>query len=207
MSLICGIDEAGRGPLVGPVTAACVILPSDFDNSILHDSKKMTEKKRFEVAPIIKEKAIAWSFCHVDHPVIDRINILAATLLAMKSAFETLHDNCGNPVFIKDLPVSELVVDGTFLPHFDSKVVSSIGDVDCHPLVKADSKIASVMAASIIAKTERDLLMKEYAKKYPQYEYEKNKGYATRCHYELIAKYGVSPIQRKSFSLKKLDEL
>ncbi|MCR5698369.1 MAG: ribonuclease HII [Treponemataceae bacterium] len=205
--MIAGIDEAGRGPLVGPVTAACVILPSDFDTSILKDSKKMSEKKRYQVAPLIKEKAVAWSFCHIDHTVIDRINILEATLLAMKTAFETLHDNSGNPVSILNLPVSELVVDGTFLPHFESEILSSIGKVDCHPLVKADSKVASVMAASIIAKTERDLLMKEYAEKYPEYEYEKNKGYATKRHYELIAKYGVSPIQRKSFSLKKLDEL
>ena len=190
--IICGIDEAGRGPLAGPVTAAAVILPDDFEIELLNDSKKLSEKKRFVLEELIKQKSIAWSVIHIPHNIIDEINILNASLLAMKNAFESLATPQGE--FYKG-DVSKIIVDGIYFP----KIKVSDG-VECITKVKADATEPSVMAASILAKTARDKLMIEYSKIYPEYQYEKHKGYPTKHHKEICKKIGPSPIQRRTFS-------
>ncbi len=186
---MCGIDEAGRGPLAGPVTAAAVILPDDFPVHILNDSKKLSEKKRIEIEKVIKEKALWYAICNVNHDVIDRINILQASLLAMKNAFLSLNlpDEIGFEC------VEKVIIDGTFIPDF------GIHTLCCEALPKADSLIPSVMAASILAKNERDRIMCLYAELYPEYGYEKHKGYPTSFHRAVCKKIGPSPIQRQTF--------
>lgn len=188
--LICGIDEAGRGPLAGPVTAAAVLLPDDFPVEILNDSKKLSEKKRLHLESIIKEKAVCYAVCNVDHTVIDTINILQASLLAMKNAFLSL--NVPQDSLVLEC-VYEVIIDGTFIPEF------GIPGLVCRALPKADSLIPSVMAASILAKNERDRIMCAYAELYPAYGYEKHKGYPTASHRALCRKIGPSPIQRQTF--------
>lgn len=188
---ICGIDEAGRGPLAGPVCASAVVFSSkDFDISILNDSKKMTEKARLKAFYEITKKAyyaIGWA----SNVEIDTINILEATLLAMRRAFTILY----NELSKKDVSCLEelkVIVDGNIMPKF-------IEDVKCETLVKADSIVPEVMAASIVAKVARDKMMCRYSWVYPEWEYEKHKGYGTKAHIEAIKKYGGSPIQRLSF--------
>ena len=180
-----GFDEAGRGPLAGPVCAAAVILPDDFPIEILNDSKKLSEKKRQAAETIIKEKAI-WGIALVDHKIIDEINILEASMLAMKNAFEDLLKK--NP----GLQLAEIsgITDGTRCPDVP---------IECCCEPKADGKYPCVMAASILAKTCRDRLMLEMDKKYPEYGYAKHKGYPTKAHREICHKLGPSPIQRLSF--------
>jgi ribonuclease HII len=190
---LCGIDEAGRGPLAGPVCAAAVILPDNFKNNFLNDSKKLSAARREELRRQICEEALAFGIGWASHTEIDSINILRASLLAMKRAFEGMLQN-----FVMknaDLPLGEnisVIVDGTFIPEIP---------VPCEALVKADAQIPQVMAASILAKTSRDRYMEEMALLYPQYGYEKHKGYPTKAHRELIKKYGPSPIQRMSFTV------
>ena len=188
-----GFDEAGRGPLAGPVSAAAVILPEDFPFEILNDSKKLSEKKREAAEIIIKEKA-CWGIALVDHKKIDEINILEASMLAMKNAFDDM---------IKKLPdwCEKTGVD------FSQVSLSGITDgprcpdvpIDCRCEPKADGKYPCVMAASILAKTCRDRLMLEMDKLYPEYGYAKHKGYPTKTHREVCHKIGPSPIQRLSF--------
>lgn len=184
---IVGFDEAGRGPLAGPVTAAAVILPPDFPFEILNDSKKLSEKKRLAAEAVIKEKAL-WGLSFVDHKKIDEINILRASLLAMKLAFDDLlKKNAG-----LDLKGLNGIADGTFVP--------PELPFECQAVVKADSKYPEVMAASILAKTARDRFMLEADKKYPGYGYAKHKGYPTAAHKEACRKLGPSPLQRMSFA-------
>lgn len=184
---IVGFDEAGRGPLAGPVTAAAVILPPDFPFEILNDSKKLSEKKRLAAEVVIKEKAL-WGLSFVDHKKIDEINILRASLLAMKLAFDDLlKKNAG-----LDLNGLNGIADGTFVP--------PELPFECQAVVKADSKYPEVMAASILAKTARDRFMLEADKKYPGYGYAKHKGYPTAAHKEACRKLGPSPLQRMSFA-------
>ena len=190
MSLICGLDEAGRGPLAGPVTASAVILPPDFPVELLNDSKKLSAKKRGTLEILIKEKAVAWAVSSVDEKEIDRINILRASLLAMKQAFESLYERLYEKLPDPRLAI-ECIADGTFCP--------DVG-VPCTALVRADSLVPAVMAASVLAKTERDRIMCAYAKLYPAYGYERHKGYPTLEHRALCRKLGPSPIQRMSFS-------
>lgn len=180
-----GFDEAGRGPLAGPVCAAAVILPDDFPIEILNDSKKLSEKKRQAAETIIKEKAI-WGIALVDHTIIDKINILEASMLAMKNAFEDLLKK------IPGLQLTEIsgITDGTRCPDVP---------IECRCEPKADGKYPCVMAASILAKTCRDRLMLEMDKKYPEYGYAKHKGYPTKAHREVCHRLGPSPIQRLSF--------
>ncbi|MDR2921726.1 MAG: ribonuclease HII [Treponema sp.] len=183
--MICGIDEAGRGPLAGPVCAAAVILGDNFDRDILDDSKKLSPAKREQARRIIHSGAFAWGVGWASHTEIDRINILRASLLAMKRAFEQMLKNASMP------PENiSAVVDGLYTPDIP---------VPCTALVKADAQVPEVMAASILAKTARDRLMEYMALVYPQYGYEKHKGYPTKAHRELVMKYGPSPIQRMSF--------
>jgi len=181
---ICGIDEAGRGPLAGPVYAAAVILPFGLEIEGLNDSKKLSEKKREQLFDVICEKAIAYSVGIATEKEIDEINILNATFLAMKRAVDGL---CVKPDYA--------LVDGNRYPKID--------DVVEEVVVKGDAKSMSIAAASIIAKVSRDRFMLEITEKYPEYCFEKHKGYGTKLHYEKILEHGPSPIHRMSF-LKKL---
>jgi len=178
-SLICGIDEAGRGPLAGPVAAGAVILPRGCKILYVNDSKKLSEKRREELSERIKEEAIAFSVAMVDNRRIDEINILQATYEAMRKAVESLKVK---PDF--------LLVDGMAFPG---------SPVSMEPVVKGDALSFSVAAASILAKVARDRLMRDYDVAYPEYGYAKHKGYGTAAHMEAIRKYGPSPIHRKSF--------
>lgn len=182
---ICGIDEAGRGPLAGPVYAAAVILPPDCEIEGLNDSKKLTEKKREALFDVIKEKALAYGIGTASEKEIDEINILNATFLAMKRAVEKL-----------EIKPDLALVDGNREPHISD-------DIKEITIVKGDAKSMSIAAASVLAKVSRDRFMLEMAEKYPQYEFEKHKGYGTKLHYERIAEYGISEIHRRSF-LKKI---
>ena len=183
---IVGFDEAGRGPLAGPVCAAAVILPDGFPVEILNDSKKLSEKKRLAAEAIIKEKAL-WGLAFVDHKTIDKMNILHASLYAMKLAFDDLKKK--NP----ELDLGDLsgIADGNFVP--------PELPIECQAVVKADAKFPQVMAASILAKTARDRLMVEMDKKYPGYGYAKHKGYPTKAHKAACRALGPSPVQRMSF--------
>lgn len=180
--VICGVDEAGRGPLAGPVCAAAVILPEDYEIPDLNDSKQLSDKKRRELYPIIKEEAVAYGIAFVDEKLIDEINILNATFLAMKQAIEQLETR-------PDLAL----IDGNRVADFG---------VEAIPVVKGDSKVASIAAASILAKVARDDLMEEMAGEYPEYGFEVHKGYGTKRHYAAIEQYGMCPIHRRTF-LKK----
>ena len=194
MILHCGLDEAGRGPLAGPVTAGAVILPEDFPLEILGDSKKLSEKKRKEAEAVIKEKA-CWAVSFVDEKKIDEINILQASLLAMKNAWEEMVRKL--PQWLKDQGIEsaegleiQTMVDGNKCPDISCSV-------RCEP--KADGKYHAVMAASILAKVARDRCMVEYDRLYPEYGYAKHKGYPTKEHREICRQKGPSPIQRLSF--------
>ena len=180
---ICGIDEAGRGPLAGPVYAAAVILPLDLEIDGLNDSKKLTEKKREVLFDIICEKAISYSIGIATEEEIDEINILNATFLAMRRAVEGL-----------SVKPDYALIDGNQHPKL------SIPD---ETVVKGDGKSMSIAAASILAKVSRDRFMLQIAEKYPEYCFEIHKGYGTKLHYEMIEKYGVAPVHRRSF-LKKI---
>ena len=190
--MICGIDEAGRGPLAGPVYAAAVILSESFPLKLLNDSKKLTAASREEARGVIIEKALYWGVGWASHDEIDSINILQASLLAMKRAFEDMLKRAGTSLGEITAGIS-VIVDGKFVP--------DIG-VPCTAMVKADAQVPEVMAASILAKTERDAYMNKMAKLYPIYNYEKHKGYPTKAHREAVLKYGPSPIQRLSFKVK-----
>lgn len=179
---VCGVDEAGRGPLAGPVCAAAVILPPHIDIPGLNDSKKLTDKKRRELMPIIKEKAICYGIAMVDHATIDQINILQATYLAMERALAELH---GKADFA--------LIDGNRAKDFG---------IPLETVVKGDSLSASIAAASVLAKVTRDDWMNEISKQYPQYGFDIHKGYGTKAHYDAITQYGASPIHRMTF-LKK----
>ena len=185
VTYICGVDEAGRGPLAGPVCAAAVILPRDLEIPGLTDSKKLTDKKRRELFPIIKEQAIAYGIGFASEQEIDEINILQATFLAMQRAIDQLEGKA-------DLAL----IDGNRQKDFGLPALT---------VVKGDSLSASIAAASVLAKVTRDDLMLEMAETYPEYGFEIHKGYGTKAHYEALRKYGASPIHRQSF-LKKFYE-
>lgn len=191
MILDVGFDEAGRGPLAGPVCAAAVILPPDFPVEILNDSKKMSEKKRLSAEKIIKEKA-CWGISLIDHETIDRINILEASMLAMRKAFFEMQNKL--PAWCLSLGINDYslsgITDGTRCPDIP---------IECRCEPKADGKYPCVMAASILAKTCRDALMLEMDKLYPEYGYAKHKGYPTPAHKEICRRLGPSPIQRHTF--------
>ena len=196
MNLICGLDEAGRGPLAGPVVAGCVILPENFPVEILNDSKKLSEKKRIAAEKIIKEKA-CWGIGIIDHETIDKINILQASMQAMKNAYEMMMIKL--PLWLKENKmrfnpedfVLSAITDGTTCPPVSCPVRAE---------PKADGKYPCVMAASILAKVCRDNMMVEYDKLYPQYGYAKHKGYPTPAHKKICREIGPSPIQRLTFS-------
>lgn len=183
---ICGIDEAGRGPLAGPVVAGAVILPKDCDILYINDSKKLTEKKREELYDIIIEKAVAYGIGMATPERIDEINILQATYEAMRSAIAQM-------AVAPDL----LLNDAVTIPQVSVKQV---------PIIKGDAKSISIAAASILAKVTRDRMMKEYSIIYPEYGFEGHKGYGSQSHIETIKTYGPSPIHRRSFIKNFIDE-
>ncbi len=176
---VCGVDEAGRGPLAGPVCAAAVILPIDTEIEGLNDSKKLSEKKREALYDVIIEKALSYSIAFASVEEIEQLNILGATFLAMKRAVEGLSQ-----------PADFAIIDGNRLPELP---------INATAVIKGDSKSMSVAAASVLAKVTRDRLLLEYDKKYPEYKFAAHKGYGTKAHYEAIAKYGITEIHRKSF--------
>lgn len=180
--IICGVDEAGRGPLAGPVCAAAVILPPNADIPGLNDSKKLSDKKRRELFPIIKEQALAYGIAFVDHEIIDEINILQATYKAMGEAIAQL-----------DRKPDLALIDGNRAADFG---------VPTETVIHGDSLSASIAAASVLAKVSRDDYMLKMAQVYPQYGFEIHKGYGTKAHYAAITEHGTCPIHRMSF-LKK----
>ena len=181
-----GCDEAGRGPLAGPVFAAAVILPKDFHHPLLNDSKKMTEKSRDILRPIIEREAVAWAVEEVSAEEIDTINILNASITGMQRAVLKL-----------DVKPDFLLIDGNrFKP---------MKEYDHLCVVKGDGKYTSIAAASVLAKTYRDEYMRRLAQEYPQYGWERNMGYPTKEHVDAIIKHGYTPHHRKSFHLKQLE--
>jgi ribonuclease HII len=182
IEVICGVDEAGRGPLAGPVCAAAVILPKGLEIPGLNDSKKLTDKRRRELMPIIKEQAIAYGIAFASHEEIDEINILQATFLAMERALEQL----------KIRPELALI-DGNRQKDFG---------INVETVIKGDSRSANIAAASVLAKVTRDDYMEAMATEYPGYGFEIHKGYGTKAHYEALRNLGPSPIHRMTF-LKK----
>ncbi len=177
--LVCGVDEAGRGPLAGPVSAAAVILDEARPIEGLADSKKLSEKQRDRLAPIIRERALAWAVAYAEVGEIDQLNILQATLLAMRRAVLALHTR-----------PQQVLVDGLYCPQTG---IPSLA------IVKGDSKIAAISAASILAKTARDELMLRLHEQYPQYGFDGHKGYPTAGHLAALREHGVSEVHRRSF--------
>lgn len=189
---VAGVDEAGRGPLAGPVVAGCVVLPENFNVLGIDDSKKLSGKKREDLFGKITENALAYGIGIVDNNVIDEINILEATKTAMAAAIESaeamLKEKAGEGIGF--LLTDAVELKGVSIPQ--------------NPIIKGDAKSLSIAAASIIAKVTRDRMMEKYHAEYPHYGFDSNKGYGTKAHYEGIDKYGITPIHRKTF-LKNLD--
>jgi ribonuclease HII len=177
--LICGVDEAGRGPLAGPVSAAAVILDEKNPIEGLADSKKLSERKRDLLAPVIRERALAWAVAWAEPAEIDSLNILQATLLAMRRAVEAL-----------PIQPQQVLVDGLYCPQTG---------IPSEAIVKGDSKVAAISAASILAKTARDELMLQLHEQYPHYGFAEHKGYPTAAHLVALREHGVSPVHRRSF--------
>ena len=184
---LAGVDEVGRGPLAGPVVTACVVLPEDFDLLGVDDSKKVTEKRRKELMPLIKEKALAYGLGMASEKVIDEVNILEATKGAMKMA-----------IVQADRMLREKTGEGLSMVLIDAVHLDGL-DVPQRSIIKGDATCISIAAASILAKVTRDDMMVEYAKEYPWYAFESNKGYGTAAHYEGIRSHGLCPIHRRSF--------
>jgi ribonuclease HII len=182
--LVCGVDEAGRGPLAGPVSAAAVILDESNPIPGLADSKKLTEKQRERLAPLIRERALAWAVAFASVEEIDRLNILQATLLAMQRA-----------VLALSVRPQLVLVDGLYCPKTD---------IPSEAIVKGDSKVAAISAASILAKTSRDALMMQLHKQYPCYGFAVHKGYPTAAHLAALREHGVSDVHRTSFKPVRL---
>lgn len=180
---VCGVDEAGRGPLAGPVCAAAVILPEGVIIDGVNDSKKLSEKKRESLFDVIREQALSYSIAYATVDEIEEINILNATMLAMRRAIDGL-----------DIKADYAMIDGNKIPPLD---------IDAECIIKGDAKSMSIACASILAKVSRDRLLYKYAEEYPMYGFDKHKGYGTKVHREAILKYGPCPYHRKSF-LKKL---
>ncbi|MBR5129447.1 MAG: ribonuclease HII [Firmicutes bacterium] len=190
--IVAGVDEAGRGPLAGPVVAACAILPEDFDVIGVDDSKKLSEKRREELFKEILNKSLATGVGIADNNLIDEINILQATKKAMQEALENANKMLEEKT-------------GKTVNHvlFDAVEIKDLG-ISQSSIIKGDAKSLSIAAASIIAKVTRDRMMMEYHQEYPYYGFDSNKGYGTKAHYEGISEHGITPIHRKTF-LKNLD--
>ena len=183
ITTVAGVDEVGRGPLAGPVLAACAVLPADWDIPGLDDSKKLSEKKRNEMFQIISDRALAIGIGMEDNNTIDEINILNATKQAMRQAVAEAEKQLGKAI-------GHILVDAVTIDGIDNEQTA---------IIKGDAKSISIAAASIIAKVTRDNMMKEYALEYPHYAFESNKGYGTKAHYQGINEHGITPIHRKTF--------
>lgn len=184
--IVCGVDEAGRGPLAGPVFAAAVVLPKDTIIEGVNDSKKLSEKRREELFDVIKSTALSYSIASASEQEIDNINILNATFLAMKRAVDGL-----------TVKPNIALIDGNRLPQLE---------MEAQAIIKGDSLSMSIAAASILAKVSRDRFMLKMADKYPEYEFQRHKGYGTKLHTEMLKKYGPCAIHRKTFLKKILGE-
>lgn len=190
-----GCDEAGRGPLAGSVFAAAVILPPDFTDEVLNDSKQLTERQRYALREVIEHEAVAWAVAEVTAEEIDRINILQASITGMHRALAALKDKQGNPIVPE-----HIIVDGNkWKPYVPE---GGLLEIPARTVVKGDATYMSIAAASVLAKTYRDDYMLRLHEQYPMYGWDENKGYPTAAHYEAIQKYGVTPYHRKSFNLK-----
>lgn len=185
-----GCDEAGRGCLAGSVYAAAVILPPDYENELLNDSKQLTERQRYELRDVVQRDALAWAVGIVTPEEIDRINILNASILAMHRALDQL-----------TLRPQAVIVDGNRFKPYRDMLSPDAPLLPYATIVKGDGKYLSIAAASILAKTYRDDYMLELADEYPQYDWQRNKGYPTRCHREAIRQYGATPYHRRSYNL------
>ncbi len=185
-----GCDEAGRGCLAGSVFAAAVILPEDYHNELLNDSKQLSEKRRYELREIVQKDAIAWAVGIVTPEEIDKINILNASILAMHRALDQLA-----------VRPEAIIVDGNRFKPYKHEVEGVSVNVPYTTIVKGDGKYLSIAAASILAKTYRDDYMNQLAEEYPQYDWLSNKGYPTKKHREAIRQYGITPYHRKSYNL------
>lgn len=183
---VCGVDEAGRGPLAGPVCAAAVILPENTVIEGVNDSKKLSEKKREALFDVIKEKALSYSIAFASVEEIEEMNILNATMLAMKRAVEGL-----------DIKADYAMIDGNRLPNLN---------IDSEFIIKGDAKSMSIACASILAKVSRDRLLYKYAEEFPEYSFDKHKGYGTKLHVEALKKYGPCKYHRLSFLTKILNK-
>lgn len=181
---ICGLDEAGRGPLAGPVVAACVILSPDFPIHLLDDSKRLSEPKRATLETLIKEKALYWAIGLASAREIEQINILSASMLAMQRAYNKVRSQT---------QIAQALVDGNRVPTLDCPA---------HPIVKGDASIPPIMAASILAKQYRDHLMRLCGIKWPQYSFERHKGYPTKAHRKACQEHGLCPIHRRTFTIQ-----
>lgn len=179
LGLVCGVDEAGRGPLAGPVVAAAVILDPERPIPGLNDSKKLSEKKRVALAALIRERAIAWAVAEASVDEIDQINILQASLLAMQRAVAAL-----------SVKAESALIDGNRCPQLE---------IPAEAIIQGDGKIASIAAASILAKTDRDAGMLVLHAEYPQYGFDRHMGYPTAAHFKALEAHGVSPVHRRSF--------
>lgn len=183
---VCGVDEAGRGPLAGPVCAAAVILPENTIIEGVNDSKKLSEKKREALFDVIKEQALSYSIAFASVEEVEEMNILNATMLAMKRAVEGL-----------DVKSDYAMIDGNRLPNLD---------IDSEFIIKGDAKSMSIACASILAKVSRDRLLYKYAEEFPEYSFDKHKGYGTKVHVEALKKYGPCKYHRLSFLTKILNK-
>lgn len=198
----CGTDEAGRGCLAGPVTAAAVILPINFTNDILNDSKQLSESKRFNLRPDIENKAISFYVTHIHAEEIDELNILNASMKAMQECILKLEPKPEYIIVDGNRPIfGKLGIKNTFGKIFTQPEIDYLKDIPNKSIIKGDSKYLSIAAASVLAKTYRDEYMDKIHEEFPMYNWKKNKGYPTKEHREAIAKFGPSPYHRKSFRL------
>jgi ribonuclease HII len=202
LHLECGTDEAGRGCIAGPVTAAAVILPNSFTNEILNDSKQLSDSKRFKLKPKLELEALTFSVTHISPEEIDEINILNASMKAMQESILKLSKK---PEYIivdgNRLIFRKLEIKNSLGKIFTQEEINYLKDIPNKSIIKGDSKYLSIAAASVLAKTYRDEYMDKIHEEYPMYNWKKNKGYPTKEHREAIAKYGPSPYHRKSFRL------
>lgn len=200
--LECGTDEAGRGCLAGPVTAAAIILPEDFSHEFLNDSKQLSEKRRFELQPVLEKSALTFTVTHIQPKEIDEINILNASMKAMQECILELDNKPEYIIVDGNRPIfGKLGLKNNFGRIFSQEEIDYLKDIPNKSIIKGDAKYLSIAAASVLAKTYRDEYMDTIHEEFPMYNWKKNKGYPTKEHREAIKKFGPSPYHRMSFKL------
>lgn len=200
--LECGTDEAGRGCLAGPVTAAAIILPEDFSHKFLNDSKQLSEKRRFELQPVLEKSALTFAVSHIQPKEIDEINILNASIKAMQECILELDNKPEYIIVDGNRPIfGKLGLKNNFGRIFSQEEIDYLKDIPNKSIIKGDAKYLSIAAASVLAKTYRDEYMDTIHEEFPMYNWKKNKGYPTKEHREAIKKFGPSPYHRMSFKL------